>query len=281
MPELPDLVYIQRFLHGSLPGRRIVSVEICDPIVVRCLLAVPFEQALSGRQFKSVHRHGPFLVFELCADLQLVVHPMLAGKFRLDPAAEPGGRRALSLKLGLQDNSALCYLDDKRMGKVYLTRHHETGQIPKFDNQGIDILSAGFTEAAFLDLIAGQRKQVRVFLMDQSLLSAIGNAYADEVLFDAGIHPKTFCYQLSDNERRNLFRSVGKVMSWGIAAVAKAGSPIDVKVRDHMKVRNRRNLPCLVCGTTIRRAGVLGHDTFFCPVCQRAKRDQFIPWDKS
>ena len=67
-------------------------------------------------------------------------------------------------------------------------------------------------------------------------------------------------------------------MAWGIAEVEKAGEPIEAKVRGHMKVRNRKDMPCPVCGTTIRRAGVLGYDSFFCPSCQPPKRAQKIPW---
>ena len=114
--------------------------------------------------------------------------------------------------------------------------------------------------------------------MDQALLSAIGNAYADEILFAARIHPKTPCSSLSADQRQTLFESIRSVMAWGIAEVEKAGHPVEVKVRDHMKVRNRKDQPCPVCGTTIRRAGVLGYDSFFCPQCQAASRPQRIPW---
>jgi len=117
-----------------------------------------------------------------------------------------------------------------------------------------------------------------VFLMDQAALSAIGNAYADEILFAAGIHPKTPCSSLAAAEKRTLYDSIRSVLAWGITEVAKAGRPIEVKVRDHMKVRNRKDEPCPACGTTIRRAGVLGYDSFYCPSCQPAKKHPTIPW---
>ncbi|HET6486082.1 MAG TPA: zinc finger domain-containing protein, partial [Spirochaetia bacterium] len=120
--------------------------------------------------------------------------------------------------------------------------------------------------------------QARVFVMDQTALSAIGNAYADEILFAAGIHPKTSCASLSAEERRKLYDSIRSVMAWGIEEVRKADRPIEEKVRDHMRVRNRKDQPCPVCGGTIRRAGVLGYDSFFCPTCQPAVRKQAIPW---
>jgi len=279
MPELPDLVYIEDELAQQLTGRRIESVDIKDPIVIRCLIDSAFEEQLVNRTVEAIYRHGPFLVFDLDDDLKIIIHPMLAGRFKLT-AADAACGRDLSFKLHFDNAKTLSYLDDKRMGKVYLLRADQAGQIPRFNNQGIDLLSTDFTRKAFIDAIEKQRKQVRVFLMDQSLLSAIGNAYADEILYDAGIHPKTFCYQLCDDEKQTLFKSIRKVLHWGIAEVSRAKQPIDVKVRDHMRVRNRKNQPCPQCGTTIRRAGVLGHDTFFCPKCQPAKRSQFISWDK-
>jgi formamidopyrimidine-DNA glycosylase len=113
---------------------------------------------------------------------------------------------------------------------------------------------------------------------DHTVLSAIGNAYADEILFEARIHPKTFSARLSKEETDRLFVAIGSVMTWGTKKVEEAARPIHVKVREHLKVRNRRGEPCPRCGTTIRREGVRGHDTFFCPSCQPASRKLFIDW---
>jgi len=164
------------------------------------------------------------------------------------------------------------------MGKVYLTKAGAWTAIPGYGTQGIDILSPGFTRERFEATLGRRRHQVRVFLMDQAALSAIGNAYADEILFAAGIHPKTSCSLLSPEQRGRLYDSIRSVMTWGIEEVEKAAQPIEVKVRDHVRVRNRKDEPCPVCGTKIRRAGVLGYDAFFCPHCQPAARPQKIPW---
>ena len=140
-------------------------------------------------------------------------------------------------------------------------------------------MSESFTFEIFEKLIRGRRHQARVFLMDQSALSAIGNAYADEILFTAGIHPKTACSSLTAEQRRGLYGAIRSVLAWGIAEVEKAGMPIEVKVRDHMQVRGRKDQPCPRCGGKIRRAGVLGYDSFYCPSCQPATRTQPIQWD--
>jgi formamidopyrimidine-DNA glycosylase len=277
MPELPDLVYLEKKLSSYLSGQTIQSVDLKEPIVLRQLVKGDFAERLAGKQFLNVRRHGPFMIFDLSDALSLVIHPMLAGKFHYSAEHNRKGR-GLCFTLKLENNEAFSYSDDKKMGKVYLVEEKGKKQIPMFANQGRNIMDTSFDQGFFLSLIKGQRKQVRVFLMDQTKLSAIGNAYADEILFDAGIHPKTLCSQLSDQEKAGLFKSIKGVMRWGIEQVDAARQPIDVKVRNHVKVRNRKDQPCPRCGTTIRRAGVLGYDAFFCPKCQPIRRSQFIEW---
>lgn len=277
MPELPDLVYLETKLAEYLSGREILAIKVKQPVVLRILLQEGFEKALTRTRFTKIHRHGPFMNFGFENDCELVIHPMLAGRF-MYAAQDANTGKGLCFSLYLDNGAALHYLDDKKMGKAYLIPAGRYEQIPRYSQQGVNILSSDFTLACFRKLIAGQRKQVRVFLMDQTRLSAIGNCYADEILFDGRIHPKTFCNQLAPEEVDRLHQSINTVIAWGIAEVERAQQPLEVKVRSHVKVRNKKDMPCPRCQTTIRRAGVLGYDTFFCPVCQPAKRAQFIDW---
>lgn len=282
MPELPDLVHLVKALVPVLPGRTVVRAAVREPIVLRVLVpGASFATALEGRTFSAVERHGPFLRFGLDAGLELVVHHMLTGRMQLAPAAAKPLPH-LCFSLDLDDGGSLRYGDEKRMGKVYLVREGSREGIPGWRAQGVDILSPAFTREAFERLIAGRREQVRVFVMDQSAMSAVGNAYADEILFAAGIHPKTPCSRLTEDRRGRLYNAIRSVLAWGIDEVERAGRPLEDKVRDHVKVRNRLGEPCPVCGTTIRRVGVLGYDSFFCPQCQPADGTlggkRAIPW---
>jgi formamidopyrimidine-DNA glycosylase len=292
VPELPDLVYIEETLRGVLPGRRIRDVRVYDPVVLRVAVPGGFVDSLRGRSFGELRRHGPFLHLAL-PPLALVVHFMLAGRFVLRPGLATGRRRGkdhcFSLDLPGHELEGpdregpleLAYLDDRRMGKVYLVEEGGTALIPGFSAQGVDVLSEEFTLERLQESIRGHRRQVRVLLMDQTALSAVGNAYADEILFAARIHPKTGCNQLGQEEIRRLYDAIRGVLSDGIAAVRAAGRPIEEKVRGHLKVRNRHGEPCPICGTKIRRAGVLGYDAYFCPRCQPAAGPGFIPWGRA
>ena len=279
MPELPDLHVIVRKLAPRVEGRAIREVTVKEPIVIRMLLPGTggFTEALPGRRIESLSRHGPFLTFTLSGGAQLIVHCMLAGRLQIAAGSEKPPK-GLCFSLSLDSDEWLRYADEKKMGKVYLVPSGSYEAIPGYREQGVDILSGDFSFERFEKLIAGRRHQARVFLMDQSALSAIGNAYADEILFAAGIHPKTSCARLSPAERRRLYDAVRSVIAWGIDEVEKAGQPIEVKVREHVRVRGRKDQPCPVCGTKIRRVGVLGYDSFYCPHCQPATRAQAIPW---
>jgi len=279
VPELPDLEYIVKKLKPRIQGRTITGVIIREPIVIRMLLpnAGGFAEALPGRTITDLRRRGPFLHFVLSGEADLIVHNMLAGRLQLSlPSDKP--LPYLCFTLTLDSGDALRYGDEKKMGKVYLTPAGSWEAVPGFREQGVDILSPEFTAERFEKILGKRRHQVRVFLMDQSAVSAIGNAYADEILFAARIHPKTPCSSLSAEQRRVLYDAIRSVMAWAITEVENAGQPIEVKVREHVKVRNRKDEPCPVCGTKIRRAGVLGYDSFFCPQCQAASRPQKIPW---
>jgi formamidopyrimidine-DNA glycosylase len=278
MPELPDLLYIRDYLAGTLTGRSITDVEVKVPVVLRNMLDRPLGQSLRGLSLLEVEQHGPFLRLGLSGDVDLVTNLMLAGRLQHRRKGEKAEGH-LCVAWMLDDGSSLRLCDEHVMAKLYVCRRADAVLIPRYAAQGVDILSRAFTREKFRDLLrANARRQIRVMINDQSVLSAIGNAYADEILFDARIHPKTLTGRLSEEEAERLYGSIAHVMAWGREMVVRAAQPINVKVREHMRVRNRRGEPCVRCGTTIRREGVLGHDTFFCPTCQPPSRKLFIDW---
>ena len=115
--------------------------------------------------------------------------------------------------------------------------------------------------------------------MDKRALDSIGNAYADEILFEAGLHPKTFCRKLSHDDAVRLHDAIVKVMREAVEEVARRGEDIDVKVRDFLKVRLKD--VCPRCGSKLRKAGVRGMDSYFCPRCQPATRSGLVDWTKT
>lgn len=278
MPEIPDLLYIRNYLRARIIGRTILGAEIRQPVVIRSLVEGPFAATLEGRHIAEIRLHGPFLDFLLTGEHELIVNLMLAGTIQyIRPDEKPEGYCCLSLSL--DDRTALHINDPEKMAKIYLTSGGRYDRIPRFSGQGIDVLSPEFTIQTFKEIAARhRRKQVRVFVNDQTILSAVGNAYADEILFEARIHPKTLVSRLDEPSLERLHEAIRTVLIWGIHEVERAAAPIQRKVRGHLKVRNRKGKPCPRCGSTIRREGVRGHDVFFCPRCQPPTRRHFIDW---
>jgi formamidopyrimidine-DNA glycosylase len=275
MPELPDLLYVLGKLRENLLGRRVSAERVKEPVVLRFAVRGNLSLLL-GRPLSDLFRKSHFLVFRF-EGLDLAVNPMLAGRFRL---AAPGEKEegSLAFALGFGDLE-LRYLDDKAMGKAYLIATDDWKAVPGLQTGGVDILSPEFTRERFVSLLKHRRDQVRVFLLDKKALDSLGNAYADEVLFEAGIHPKTFCRSLSHDDGVRLHRAIVRVMSEAVAEVARRGEPIEVKVRDFLKVRLKETCPR--CGSRIRTAGVKGMDAYFCPRCQPATRAGLVDWTRT
>jgi formamidopyrimidine-DNA glycosylase len=275
MPELPDLLYIVSRLRERLLGCHVTSERVHEPVVLRFAVRGNLSLLL-GRPLDDVFRKSHFVVFRF-EGLDLAVNPMLAGRFRL---SAPGDRDegTLGFALGF-DNVELRYLDDKKMGKAYLIAKEDWQAVPGMQTGGIDILSPEFTKERFVSVLKHRRDQVRVFLLDKKALDSLGNAYADEVLFEAGIHPKTFCRSLAHEDGMRLHDAIVRVMQEAVAEVARRAQPIDVKVRDFLKVRRKDTCPR--CGAKLRTAGVRGMDSWFCPHCQPATRPGLVDWTRT
>ena len=275
MPELPDLLYVLSQLRERLVGHVVATARVREPVVLRFTVRGNLSLLL-GRRLTEAFRKSHFLVFRF-EGLDLAVNPMLAGRFRLSEPGTPD-EGWLCFALGF-DGVELRYLDDKKMGKAYLIATDDWNAIPGLQTGGVDILSPEFSRERFVSLLKHRRDQVRVFLLDKKALDSLGNAYADEVLFEAGIHPKTFCRSLSHDDALRLHDAIVKVMQEAVAEVAGRGEPIDVKVRDFLKVRRKEICPR--CGAKLRTAGVKGMDSWFCPRCQPARRLGFVDWTRT
>jgi formamidopyrimidine-DNA glycosylase len=281
MPERPDLEYVVPILARELTGRTIANAEVRNPTVMRVAIEGTAADLLAGTVIGSVTRRAHMVVFDLGSDVLMVVSPMLAGKFQL---VEPKARRRkdTALVLTLDDGRQLRYRDDVQMGKVYLVKPERTDVIAGYSPIGVDVLSKAFTLDVFAALAKKRRDQVKLFLMDKRELDAMGNAYADEVLWHARVHPKIRGRELSAEQVARLHAAIIEVLTDARTEVASREAALDVKIRDFLKVRNRKGEPCPRCGTKIRAAGVRGHDAFFCPECQPDSKGRgFVDWRRT
>lgn len=266
MPELPDLEVIKEFLQDHIVGQEIAEAEVVRPIVVRNLAGGDFAPRLTGQRIERVHRRGKFLILALDSGHYLVISPMLAGRLHYAPRGERRLRKTFVV-LHLADGMDLRYADAKTMGKVYLT--DDLGEVPGFAELGPEALDPSLTLELFRERLRKYRGEIKGILTRQSFVAGIGNAYADEICWQAGVYPFRKRPKLSDEEIARLYEAMHEVLNEAVVALRKrVGANIHVEIRDFLKIHGRGGQPCPRCGTTISEIKARRRLTNFCRQCQ-------------
>jgi formamidopyrimidine-DNA glycosylase len=266
MPEIPDLEAIRSFLNQRLPGVRIERAEFLIPVVFR----VPkeeFVRTLEGNAFGETARRGKFLLFGLASGHLLVINAMLTGRFQyLPPEAKRGARTCMAL--GLASGWELRYRDERVMGKIYLVTPDALMTVPQFSEMGPDALEVSQEE--FAQRIRKFTGQIKNILVNLRFVAGIGNAYADEVLFAAKIHPYRKRTTLSEADIERLYKAMHKVFDWAMPIVAEQmRDELNYEERrDFLKIHRKGGEPCPVCGTRISEITAGQRITDFCRNCQ-------------
>ncbi len=266
MPELPDLEVIREYLALRLPGVVITAAEVRRPLVVRHLLEGEPAEHLVGRQIVEVMRRGKFLVLPLDAGTFVVINPMLAGRLRY---GEPLGRDRTrdALILTLADGHELRYHDAKDMGKVYVVG--ELAQVPTYAELGPDATDPDLDLDQFRQRLRRHHGEIKGILTNQAFLAGIGNAYADEILWQAGLYPFRRRPSLDEEEVARLYASLRSTLADAIETLRqRVGDQIDVEVRDFLAVHGRGGEPCPRCGSAISQVTRQRRTTSFCRQCQ-------------
>ena len=281
MPELPEVETVVRDLRPQLAGRRIESVQLTrDPAIRKRLVRYPnptrFVRRLRGRTIRSVERRGKYLVLPLDHDGErLVVHLGMTGHLRVwEPEETPVKHthfRAL-LDSGLE----LRYDDPRQFGRLLLGTQDELVAGRAFPAKlGPEPIHGDLTEAEFDRIVRSRRRPIKSALLDQSFLAGVGNIYADEACFRAGIRPSRWTHRLTARERRALYSAIQEVLENSIAA---RGSSVINYVdafgvrggnQEKLLVYGRSGEPCLKCGTPLQGTRLAGRGTVYCRKCQR------------
>ncbi len=268
MPEVPDLEAIRKFFNKTISGRTIERVETFIPVPTR----VPrdeFIRLLTGDTLGDVHRHGKFLIFTLASGRIMVINPMLTGRFNV---AEPKTKRHAKtcFLLGLDDGNELRYADQRLMGRVYLVEAEQLESVPQFAEMGPDVLSPALTEEVFAERLRKYSGQIKSILVNHKFIAGVGNAYSDEILWEARLHPYKKRTSLTDEDVKRLYHATRGVLEWAEPIVAeKMTESLDYSEwRDHLRVHRRGGQPCPRCGSTISEITAGQRITSFCRTCQ-------------
>ncbi len=270
MPELPELEVIAEVLQRRVVGQTIVEVEIRPPggpIVVRDLTGRGFALALAGQLVSGVRRRGKFLVFDFRGSsppTYLAINPKLTGRLQLVDAA---GKRLPKTQVifNLADGKQLRYLDQKVMGQLYLTEGLEA--VPEYATLGPEALEISFEE--FKARLKPFRGEIKGVLTRGEFVAGIGNAYADEILWTARLHPFRKRTQLTAEEVERLYQGMRTTLLDAIERVRTLmGDNIHEEPRAFMAVHMKTGEPCPRCGAPISLIGANQRITNFCRHCQ-------------
>jgi len=270
MPELPELEVVREVLCRRVIGRTIEGVRLeprGSPLVVRDLTGLGFAHSLTGARLTSIWRRGKFLVFSVQATepLFLVVNPKLMGRLQLcTPAEKKAGPVHVVLHLA-EPEEELRYVDAKRMGQLYLARTLES--VPTFCEMGPDALE--ISQAEFRQRLSTFRGEIKGILTRGQCVAGIGNAYADEILWQARLHPFRRRSSLSEEEILALYQAMRLTLIEAIARVRQGmGEAIHLEPRDFLAVHMRTGQPCPRCGGEISGIQANQRITNFCRTCQ-------------
>jgi formamidopyrimidine-DNA glycosylase len=266
MPEMPDLEIVVEVLKPKLEGSTILEAQVLRPIVVRNLTGQTLPERLAGRTVSSVSRRGKFLLLALDSGGWLLVNAMRSGRLRyLREGRSARGKPHFALRFA--DGSMLQYRDSDRMGKIYITGALDL--VPTFAALGPEALSPGLTLDAFRDRLGRRRGEIKGVLTNQAFVAGIGNAYADEILFDARLFPFRKSPSLGEPEIERLYQAMHTVLQRAVDTLrVRVGEDIHTEIRDFLAVHGRGGQPCPRCGGPISRVSARRRVTNFCRSCQ-------------
>ncbi len=274
MPELPEVETVRRSLLELVPHKKIEAVEIFKPSI----LELGDERAfagLAGREFADIGRRGKYLIFSVDDGQRMVAHLRMTGKL-LYHADEQPRQKHDHARFAFADGSELIFNDTRAFGRLWLTDEPGLADVSGLNSLGLEPIEDGFSAAYWQEKIRRRPKaMVKAVLLDQHVVAGLGNIYADEVLFRAGVHPERQIQSLTPEENERLAAAMRDIL---LDAISKRGTTFRDYVdannerggfQDSLRVFQRKDAPCVNCGTAIQRTKVAGRTSYYCPNCQQ------------
>lgn len=265
MPELPDVELYKRYLDQHALRQTIERVQVNDARILGDLPAEAFVARLSGNRFEDSRRHGKHLLVRLIRDGWLTLHFGMTGNlvYFAGEAKDPPYDR---VRFDFQGDCHLAYVNRRMLGRVGIA--DDADAFIQAEELGPDALDPAFDLDAFARAIEGRRRDVKSVLMDQSLIAGIGNIYADEILFQARLHPQTPVTALDDRGRAELFRQIKQVLNIAIERGAGAEQSLERLPDGYLLPQREKRGKCPRCGGPIATQKAAGRTSYYCPRCQ-------------
>jgi formamidopyrimidine-DNA glycosylase len=274
MPELPEAETIVRDLRSRIPGHTVVRTRVPRAdLLAKGLTPAKFNAKLKGRRIADVQRRGKNVVIVFEGDVRLVINLGMTGRVLTSDAARAGEMRHIGAELDLDDGRRVLYDDSRRFG--HLDIRDEKTWAERDAELGTEPLSDAHTGAHLYDLTRTSITPIRNWLLDQRRLAGVGNIYAVEALYRAGIRPTRRAKTLTKREASLLRDTLRAVLQ---ESIDRRGTTIsDYRDADgerggfdtYLAAYGREGMPCQTCGTMIKRVVLSNRSAFYCPRCQK------------
>ncbi|MFD8211667.1 Fpg/Nei family DNA glycosylase [Streptomyces sp. NPDC059695] len=274
MPELPEVEALRAFLDTHLVGKEIARVL---PVAISVLKTYdPPLSAVEGAEVTAVGRHGKFLDLTTtgtAGELHLLIHLARAGWLRWQdplPSGPPKpGRGPLALRTALTGGDGFDLTEAGTTKRLAVHLVHDPREVPGVARLGPDPLAEDFGPAEFAALLAGEHRQIKGALRDQSLLAGIGNAYSDEILHAAKMSPFKPTQNLTPEETTALYTAMRSTLREAVErSHGLAAGRLKAEKKSGLRVHGRAGEPCPVCGDTLREVSFSDSALQYCPTCQ-------------
>ena len=269
MPELPEVETTVRALRRPLIGQVITAMRNSWPRHIATPTLPEMQMRIINQRIEAITRRAKYLVFHLSEGETLIIHLKMTGHLFVTSAETPIDKHTHTV-FELASRQELRFRDMRKFGRVYLV--HDPQEL--FSKLGPEPLEASFTVTQFRERLNGRSRTLKPLLLDQTFIAGVGNIYADEALFEAGLHPERKADSLTTNETKALHTAIQKVLQLGIdregASISDYIKPDGSKgdMQNAVAVFRRTEMPCYQCGNPIRRIVLGGRSTHFCPNCQ-------------
>ena len=274
MPELPEVETIRKTLTSLIVGKTIEDVKVFWPKIIRKPLETEqFRLELLGETFREVDRRGKFLIFKLDR-VSLVSHLRMEGKYGLYSKEDPLEKHTHVI-FSFTDGTELRYRDVRKFGTMHLFPKGEENREEPLAKLGVEPFSKDFTFDLLEQALAKTERNIKAVLLDQTIVTGLGNIYVDEALYRAKIHPERLANTLKKPEIKRLKKEIVDTLA---EAVEKGGSTIRSYVNSQGEIGMfqlelmayaQEGKPCRRCGTEIVKIRVAGRGTHICPKCQK------------
>ncbi len=260
MPELPDVDVFRQYINSTALHQKIDHVHVADDRILKDITARSLQHQVKGQSFESTRRHGKYLLVELSRKNWLAFHFGMTGYFSYyrQDHEKPCDER---IRFDFENTYRLAFCNPRRLGGLYMLP--ESGDLIEHKGLGPDALS-DLTKEQFKNLMSQSNAAVKAVLTDQQKMAGIGNIYADEILFQARIHPNTPAYLLKPTELDKLYKAIGQVLERAIEARAKIENLPD----DFLLSHREEGKQCPRCQSNVEKTTIHGRSTYFCPKCQ-------------